>query len=336
MNPLPLDQIRFGWRSHLSALWWLGILYRWPNRFRKLAEVEYWTSILTLLIHALPWMLAVVVVVRLVGNNFYSMQASLADLKFTAGRIVAGIGFGVVTGTLLRLLFGIRRLIHRSGIHFLIIPAVSFGIAFGIFSINDFSIATIIVFGLVLGINSGIMYAITRESNVSFEIVLAITILLSTPLLVGTVVWSWLAAGSFPYAKIFTQVFNPFIISFILGITRVYYYPVHIIFIWPKEKGRWYRYHPIAWDDMCSFPLYRLDRLLVAVAEIDSLFGEKEINRLIDEYPSQRIAALRAKAVLIARQCGRESNLLNLPSLVTIYQEKANVSFSPKPVQSEK
>lgn len=27
---MPLERLRFGWRSQMSALWWLGILYRRP------------------------------------------------------------------------------------------------------------------------------------------------------------------------------------------------------------------------------------------------------------------------------------------------------------------
>ncbi len=33
MTPLPLDQLRFGWRSHVSALYWLALLYRKPWAF---------------------------------------------------------------------------------------------------------------------------------------------------------------------------------------------------------------------------------------------------------------------------------------------------------------
>ncbi len=62
------------------------------------------------------------------------------------------------------------------------------------------------------------------------------------------------------------------------------------------------RSHPVAWDDVCLLPFPGLDRLLVAYAEHDAGAGEREIERLIDDYPSQRRAALRARAMFVARR----------------------------------
>ena len=96
---------------------------------------------------------------------------------------------------------------------------------------------------------------------------------------------------------------------------RAYDHPLHLFFVWPKKQARWYCYHPVAWDDLCSLPFPWLDRLLVAYAEADAASG-REIDRLIDEYPTQRMAALRARTTLVACRCGRCTSLLNLPALV--------------------
>ena len=40
VTPIPLADLRFGPRSHASAIWWLGLLYRRPLRFKEvLAEL---------------------------------------------------------------------------------------------------------------------------------------------------------------------------------------------------------------------------------------------------------------------------------------------------------
>ena len=90
---------------------------------------------------------------------------------------------------------------------------------------------------------------------------------------------------------------------------RAYYLPLHAALVWPVPQGRWYRFHPIAWDNLCSIPLPGLDRLLVAHAEYAGEAGRQEIDRLTDEYPSQRIPVLRARTILLARDMGREANL---------------------------
>jgi len=95
-------------------------------------------------------------------------------------------------------------------------------------------------------------------------------------------------------------------ISLAITFLRAYYHAIHLLFVWPSPAGRHYPYHPVAWDDLCSLPFPRMDQLLVAYAEAVSDAGTREIQRLIDEYPSQRIAALKANTCLIARQCGRE------------------------------
>ena len=40
MTPIPLGDLRLDLRSHASAMWWLGLLYRKPRRFAEaLAEL---------------------------------------------------------------------------------------------------------------------------------------------------------------------------------------------------------------------------------------------------------------------------------------------------------
>ncbi len=105
-------------------------------------------------------------------------------------------------------------------------------------------------------------------------------------------------------------------IAVIICSLRVYYHPFYWWLTWPKPRDRFYPYHPVAWDDLCSVPFPRLDRLLVAYTEFAPEAGKQEIERLIQSYPSQRHAALKAKTILLARQAAYEKNLTKLATLL--------------------
>jgi len=98
---------------------------------------------------------------------------------------------------------------------------------------------------------------------------------------------------------------------------RLYYYPAHLLFVWPVPRGKWYRYHPVAWDNMCSIGFLGLDTLLVAFSEVSQDGGLAEIDRLIAIYRSQRALALRARVILLARNAGAVLDLSRLSAIVT-------------------
>ena len=103
--------------------------------------------------------------------------------------------------------------------------------------------------------------------------------------------------------------------------SRCFYHVVHPVFVWPNVHGSWYRFHPVAWDDLCAVPFPGLDRLLVAYAEHVTEAGAAEIERLIDTYPSQRMAALLARTRFIVREAGRSSGLTELGNVVAALPE---------------
>ncbi|MGH8547796.1 MAG: AAA family ATPase [Methylococcales bacterium] len=90
-------------------------------------------------------------------------------------------------------------------------------------------------------------------------------------------------------------------VALVISSLRVYYFPLHIFSVWPRPRGNCYPQHPVAWDDLCSLPFPGLDRLLVAYAQTNPAAAKAEIERLIDHYPSQRMQALKARAILIAQ-----------------------------------
>lgn len=101
-----------------------------------------------------------------------------------------------------------------------------------------------------------------------------------------------------------------------IAVLRAYYLIYHPFFVWPQVRPHWYPYHPVAWDDLCAVPFFRFDRLLVAYTEYAPEAGEAEIERLITSYPSQRLAALRTRTTLLAREAARVTDLTRLSGIV--------------------
>lgn len=78
-------------------------------------------------------------------------------------------------------------------------------------------------------------------------------------------------------------------------LTRAWYWPFALLFVFPKLRPHWYRWHPVAWDDACLVPYWKLDELLAAYARIDPEQGLAEMDRIAAVNPIQAPAALRAK-----------------------------------------
>ena len=105
-------------------------------------------------------------------------------------------------------------------------------------------------------------------------------------------------------------------IAFGIASLRAYYYLWHRMLLVPTPTATRYRWHPVAWDDMCSLPFAGLDRISLALWEASPSIGEQEIERLISSYPSQRMEALRARAAVIAREARARANLARLDEIV--------------------
>jgi hypothetical protein len=101
-------------------------------------------------------------------------------------------------------------------------------------------------------------------------------------------------------------------IGFGIALTRAYYLPAHLLFVWPEPRGHLYPRHPVAWDDPCGMAFPGLSRLLASYAGHHRPAAEAEIERLLDSYATQRMEALRARVLLIAGDAGKETDLSRL------------------------
>lgn len=119
----------------------------------------------------------------------------------------------------------------------------------------------------------------------------------------------------------FFSLFSPSIISWIalVGYLTTYFgfheLAVNAVFPWASNPNL-YLYHPVNWARKCPLPFPFFDRLLVSYAEYDAVRGALEIDRLIDHYPSQRNAALRARAILIVRRAAETPDLARLDEIL--------------------
>ena len=350
MRPLRLGAIRLNGRSHLSALWWLGLLYRKPTRFYKAVKrLPRWRALaaaLRLYLHAVPSMVLIAVLGRLLLHGALALPTTFEApssgevLGRHAAEIAIGIagGIAVVVGSviviviLLAIVVGVA-LVMASGIAIEIAlemaHAIAFGIAFGIAS----GIASGIVFGMADGIAGGIAIGIAGgiaggiatgiapgiAGGIAFGIVVAIALGIAAGIAGG--IAAGIAAGI--ATGIATGIAGGIAagIAFGIGYFRAFYFLVHIPMVWPRVRARWYRLHPVAWDDRCPLPFPGLDRLLVAYAEAFPAAGEREIRRLIDTYPAQRGSALRARTILRVRQSGRVKTLVELPMVLALLPE---------------
>jgi hypothetical protein len=104
-------------------------------------------------------------------------------------------------------------------------------------------------------------------------------------------------------------------IAMLIVLLRLFYFPFHWLLVWPKLRMNWAQYHPVLWDDRCLIPFSGLHRLLVAQTETQRWRGKYNIERIIAYYPAQRIEALKAKVILLARRTGRLTSLTNLTDL---------------------
>lgn len=103
---------------------------------------------------------------------------------------------------------------------------------------------------------------------------------------------------------------------FYVSALRLYYWPVHFLYVWPTVRAQHYVRHPVAWDALCGTGFPALDLVLVRLAEQEPQVGSREIERLIYSYPTQRLSALRARVRLLARAAARQSDLAVLEDFV--------------------
>ena len=228
----------------------------------------------------------------------------------SAAGIASGIAFGIATGIATGIIYGIA-----GGIAVGFAVGIAFGIAAGTASGIAYGIAIGTTYGFAVGIAGGIAFGIAFGIGVGIASRIAGGIGIGIAIGIGGGIASGIAVGITYGIGVGIGVGIAFGFAFGFAVSRCYYHIAHPFFVWPRARGHWYVYHPVAWDDCCLIPFPDLDRLLVAYAEQAPDAGATEIDRLIDNYPGQRRAALRARTRVLAREAGRVSDLTRLSAI---------------------
>jgi hypothetical protein len=322
MTLVALEEIRLGPRSHVSALRWLGLLYRRPKSFelsgKVLSHRRRVAAVFRVYLHALPYLLLVGLLGRWFLFNALGLRAEQVPvpkgLWWIAHPLIGGLGTGLLIGLAVGLAVCLAVALAvdlAAGLAVGLASSLGFGLVFGLTHglAGDPTSTLSLVFGLTFGLACGLIgslasgFAASGFSGLGLGIVGSFTAGLAVAL-------SGLPAEGFLVAGL-----AAFFVYFV-GFLRLYYLPAHCFWLWPRTRAGIYRGHPVAWDDVCLLPFPAFDRLLVAYAEQDPEAGEREINRLIDEYPTQRRAALRARAILVARRAAAIEDLARLDEIL--------------------
>lgn len=342
MIPMPLDEITFGWNGHKSALSWLGLLFRQPSIFQEqLSRIDSVSKSrvgLFLFIHSLIYILGISVIGRwLVASLMEQFAVGISDLinKSISNQFFS-LGIGICSGLIIGGLVGITVGISEGvagRITFIlvwgIIMSTAGGATWGIIDVLgkvDFASNTYVSTALaVCGICWGIAFAIAIESTlrrvserghrslsdmlieIAVEIAWGGVLAIASGYTVGIV---------FPNGggTIFGSAFG--ISTFVISL-RIFYLPVFIWLSWPKPHGHLYFLHPVAWDNLCLLPFPALSQLLISFSQYDAGACEYEIERLINTYPTQRKAALRARTILLIRTAAVSSELNKLYKILS-------------------
>lgn len=298
---IPLEQLGVNARSMKPALAWLWLLYRRPTEFQlafeQLDRSYSARAGLSLSLYLIPVLFVLTHCLRLIldvsQSHAVSWKAhSQATASFELG-ILAGLNRTLVgfAGSLGGPSRGIA-----VGIAMGSISSVLFGCFLGSTTIDNFVVACCVCAGFISGIANGSRVTHFRIYQTA-NLVLLLTLGLN--LAVGG-----LAPGTIIVAPL----------AYYITRTRAFYWPLSMAFVLPNLRVEWYRFHPAAWDSMCYLPFPYLDQLLLAIAEKHPVAGDTEIDRLVDAYPAQRNAALRAKSTRVARSLQQVQRLADLPS----------------------
>src|SRR5580704_7136697 len=102
MNSLPHGSIPFRWHDHLSALRWLGLLYRRPQQFRDdlltCSVRQQRITAVWLLIHSVPYAFVLSAACYLLKTSLDGSEFQIGHLAVIAGGIAVGIAGGIAFG----------------------------------------------------------------------------------------------------------------------------------------------------------------------------------------------------------------------------------------------
>ena len=308
------DLIGLGPRGHLRALERLWLLYRAPHRFRAWLEQQsvcrQFAQEGCVWLHFQPHLLSICVL----AQYLMVVIGLRKELRFEVLYVAVNTAF-------------VALIVHQLLASVITRRNVQVRIAYGI----TFGIAVAVAIATAYGVTAGLPYGIGRGFVRGFAVGIAFGVTIGTAPRITTGIAFGLAVGvAFGFAVgIDFGIAGGLAVG--IAALRAYHFVPHLAFVWPLPMGAWYRWHPVAWDQLSSLPYPRFDRLLVSYFEHDSVGAEAEIERLISTYPSQRPAALKARCRIIARRTGQVAALAELSSFIVQLPDGSEKSLAQVP-----
>lgn len=328
MNPKSIDQIGFGRHGHNLALYWLAILFGYPNYFLenlqkfptktqvKIGIFIYLYALIYLgFCNLLQWLIGTLV------NPMWKEANTGESILLIIIVTSVGLVLGLLVGAVIGLVDGF-------------VSWVTFGLIWGIAMAwaGGFSIGTatlmqinwhngiIIMFGTYWGFFFAIATGSTFRSiavngNRTFS-GMSLELLLETTwgIFWAIALWYILSMKSSEVGRMFGVAFGT--TTTILAL-RFFYVPLFLWFSLSKPLGHLYTMHPVAWDNLCILPFPALSNLLIAYSQYDISSCEREIERLINTYPTQRKAALKARTILLIQAAATSTELNKIHSVLS-------------------
>lgn len=338
---IALGDLDFGWASHRAALGWWSCLFRRPVEFdaklKKIRTDKFFRAVALLGWHGFGYFLALAVAGRYFLTDVVGLPPDTPDSPFhtTFGQaVVCGITFywGTFPGlALARRLQGrpwTRNLALLLPVAMTLRPGLlsmlglTLGLAGGIAGQSTGAGAVAISAGLAVGLASAISIGVSGglPSGIAYGLALGlvggIAMAASDRQLAGSAAGLagglalGVAVGNTYGLAVGLEFGISFGATYQLTFLRAFYLPLHLVRALAASRGRYSpRSHLLLADQCIHLQLPFLDTVLVGYHESSPGPGAKLIDRLIDGYPSQRGAALRAKAIVVVRKAARLAGL---------------------------
>ena len=296
--------------AHKDALTLLGYLFLKSHMFRnKIEGLSTRNKIrcaIVMYLHFLPYMCVITYALRLSVTKFVSLPVSNI-ITDTAIGLLFGTVSGITSGVLVIAFAKLLKKLEK-GVLLAISFAISYATTFTIFYTALDGIHVGIAGGIAFGISVGIAIGVLREKPIDIIAGIGFVLILMFAKIV-------VFASSQKIAEVIIEVIVVAGIA-LIAIFRAHYQVLHLFWIWPKYRGNLYRYHPVSWDSMCSLSFKNLDLLLVSYFEKKPQAAEKEVERLLTSYPSQKASALKALSIITARKSREAKNFKQVMDLV--------------------
>lgn len=276
MSRAAFDRLGFGLRGHRAALAYLALLYCRPARFHLSLEALALRGRagvgVALALHGLPWSLLPALVLLVAQGD---LARAAAPLPWAAVGVACALGLlvGAVAGVGQGL--AVALLGSGAATSALAAPACA----------SWFPAA---IFCLAIGAASRLSGQPPMRGD-------GIALAILTGALLGSAPAEWVALGLLTLAMVH----------------RAYLWPLHLVLVW-FDLWRLYRWHPVAWDDVCDLPFPGFADLLIAHTQGAPAAGAAELARLFtagQRWPE----ALRAHTAAVVRAASAETDLTRLP-----------------------